>query len=255
MLIKNGIPQLRSGTILDKEVLEYMRDNGYKNWVIYYKNKCNGIMEGVELLAENDNLIIKSGTIKYRDAIYTIKEDLRVNIPKEDGDFIIKIRFYEEVEDSKYKYMSYEIIIDVEKKTENEIELGRIKRREGAEVRNISKFQGQDKEYNQINILNKVQGTKTGESLPFELLSFFADEMLNKKELESDDLVICSNILSQTLERKILNYYLGNKLSIDSTDYSTWELYESLEQVLERAKDKPWKSSNKKKVRGLMFVE
>lgn len=259
MIIRNGSPLLKRGTILDKEILDYLRDNGFEYWNLLLKDHVDGIISGFEIEiegnAENNIVKIESGFLKNKGKLYKLREPVILEIPLNDGDFYVKIKFYPEEKDNKYLYNTYEIVIDLEEIKEDEIELLRIQRREGAEVRNFSKFIGQDKEYNQVNILNQERSTKTGKTLPISLMKLFAKEMMTKKELSNYDLVFCSNILNENMERTVLDLYLNEKLGVESDSYTNREIYLALDEILDNAESKMWRSNNRKRVKGMMTLE
>ena len=93
-----------------------------------------------------------------------------------------------EVEKGKYEKYSVEIFFSIDGKCQNnEMELVRIKRREGAEIRNPSAFVGIDKEYNIVNEIHKFKSTASGVSFPSKLLKIYAGRIFDEKEMESLD--------------------------------------------------------------------
>lgn len=76
--IDNRIPIFRRGNILDKEVLDNMKETPYEYYSLSYNEYSNGVICGIETYAEDEILYITSGIIKYNNFYYKIKEKLKI---------------------------------------------------------------------------------------------------------------------------------------------------------------------------------
>lgn len=175
-----------------------------------------------------------------------------------DGDYILKIRFFPKkiVDLEKYYDYSLEIVLDITKVDyENEIELARIKRREGAVVRNFNDFLRIDKEFNIISEINKPQSSISGITLSNKILKIFARNVIEKKETEPIDDCACLNILNHTFNRETLNIYIFKKLGVNSSNFANSELYNALTNIYLSLKDNTRIKNNKKMKKNKMIVE
>ncbi|MGL6064731.1 MAG: hypothetical protein ACRC0S_06575 [Fusobacteriaceae bacterium] len=238
MIIKNIKPLFKRGSILDKEILEYLRDDAKEYFEMNYRTHSNGVIKGLEIRVCNNKLMVGPGIFKWYENIYKLKESIGMEVSEKDGDYILKLEILPNKENGKNKISFYQILLDEELPKEETMEICRIKRREGANVRNYNKFIGHVKEYNQVNLVNQINSTATGERISIELLRLFAEEILEKKEIDGVDQIICFKILEGTLERKSLDAYIKIKLGVESNKYKNIDVYYALEEILKKAKNK-----------------
>lgn len=257
-MIKNKIPYFKRGEILDSQLLENLRDVPYEFYSLLYSAYPNGVISGINVVAEKNKFIIKPGIIKFNNFYYRINKEEIINIPLEDGDYILKIKFFSKklVDSEKYYEYALEIKLSLEEiDIENEIELARIRKREGAEIRNIDDFCEIEKEYNIVSEINKPQSTISGIMIPNSIMLVFAKKVLEKKETEAIDDSICMNILSNNSSRGAINSYILKKLDIDSSDSSNKELYKYLKIIYLNLKDNKKIKVNRIITKNKMIVE
>lgn len=238
MNIKNIKPLFKRGSILDKEILEYLRDDAKGYFDMNYIKYSNGVITGLKINVHKNSLTVEPGIFKWKETIYRLKDLIDIEVPEKDGEYFLKLIILPDEENEKYRISCYQILLDEELPKEDTMELCRIKRREGANIRNYNKFIGHIKEYNQVNLVNQIASTATGERVSIELLKLYAEEILEKKEIEAIDQIVCFKILEGNLERKSLDMYLKIKLGIESNEYENIDIYYSLEEILRKSKDK-----------------
>lgn len=256
--IENKIPIFRRGNILDKEVLDNMRETPYEYYSLSYDKYSDGVICGIETYTENEILYITPGVIKYNNFYHKIKEKLKIEIPVEDGDYILKIKFLPPAEMEKGKYEKYSMEIQFMsnyKCQNNEMELVRIKRREGAEIRNPSIFTGIDKEYNIVNEIYKPASTSSGSSFSKKLLKMYAERVFDEKEMESLDEVFCSMALNDSVSRDLLNSYIKRKIREECSQADNQKIYEYLREIYNNMKNSSFIKNNNIKKKNLMMVE
>lgn len=256
--IENRIPIFRRGNILDKEVLDNMKETPYEYYSLSHNEYSNGVICGIETYTEDEFLYITPGIIKYNNFYYKIKEKLKIEIPIDDGDYMLKIKFLppEEVEKGKYEKYFMEIqFVSNYKYLNNEMELVRIKRREGAEIRNPSNFTGIDKEYNIVNEIYKITSTTSGNSFSTKLLKMYAERIFDEKEMESLDEVFCSMALNDYVSRDLLNSYIKRKIREDCSQADNQKIYECLREIYNNMKNSRFIKNNNIKKKNLMMVE
>lgn len=255
MIIKNRSPLFKRGTILDREILEYLRNDAREYFDMKYLKSSSGIIEGFDVIVQDEIIHIEPGIFKWKDKTYKLTEFLKINIPEIDGDYYLKIKFYEEEEKGKFLCNYFEVILSDKQLEKTELEIARIKKREGAQIRNYEKYQGIDKEYNQINIINQIQSTKTGTSLNYKILKLFSQEMLNEKETTELDKIVCFMMLEEKFERESLNKYLEEKLNIETETLSSEDIYSMLEKILRNTRNKKNSIKNSFKSTNKIMVE
>lgn len=257
-MIQNKVPQFKRGQILDSELLKSLRDTPYEFFLLTYLAYSRGVITGIESYIEDNKIIITPGIVKFNDFYYRIQKKIIKEIPLYDGDYILKIRFFPKkiVDLEKYYDYSLEIVLDITKVDyENEIELARIKRREGAVVRNFNDFLRIDKEFNIISEINKPQSSISGITLSNKILKIFARNVIEKKETEPIDDCACLNILNHTFNRETLNIYIFKKLGVNSSNFANSELYNALTNIYLSLKDNTRIKNNKKMKKNKMIVE
>ncbi|MGF6906254.1 hypothetical protein [Fusobacterium sp. PH5-44] len=257
--IDNKIPILRRGNIIDSNILNNMQDTPHEYLGLHYSNYCNGVLYGVDVYGKDYSLIVGKGIIKWNNFYYRITEEVSTEIPYEDGDYIFKMRFLppKSIESEKYTLYQMEIFHTFDDtKNENEMELMRIKRREGAIIRNVEKFSGINAEYNLINEITKPQSTSTGESFPESLLRLFAQEVLEKKEYADFDGIYCHSIMNGPITRESLKQYIRYKMrkNIDM-EVGNEYIYEQLVKILKSMRDSYYREEERIRENNILIVE
>ncbi|MDR3222530.1 MAG: hypothetical protein LBT66_02160 [Methanobrevibacter sp.] len=261
ILIDNKIPILKRGNILDSNILNNIQDSPYDYLKLLYLDYSNGIISGIKLYAKEYKLIIGEGIVKWNNFYYKITNKIEIDIPFEDGDYIFKIKFHpsKSIEIEKYTLYQMEIFhtFDIKEK-EDEMEIVRIKRREGAIIRNITIFTGINEEYNIINEITKAQSTSTGKSFPDNLLKLYAMEIFEKKEFDQIDEYFCHSIINSQITRESLRQYIKHKLQSDINEKGNSDninIYKLLEKIFKKMKNSRLKEKMKKIENNLLIVE
>lgn len=257
-MIKNRIPYFKRGEILDSQLLENIKNTPYEFFSLKYFNYPDGIISGLEVYSDKNKLVITPGVIKFNNFYYRVNDEIVREIPLEDGNYILKINFFPRklVDLEKYYEYVFEVELDLKEVDEkNKLELARIKRREGAEVRNIEEFFGIEKEYNIVSEINKPQSTVSGIIIGSKVMKMFAKKVLEKKETEAIDDSACINILSDNFSREALNLYILKKLDIDSSKSTNKDLYKYLTQIYLNLRDNRKVKSNRIITKNKMIVE
>lgn len=257
-MIRNRIPCFKRGEILDSQLLENLRNTPYEFYSLAYYNYPNGIISGLDIYADKSKLTIKPGIVKFNNFYYRIDKEIIIDIPLEDGDYILKINFFPEKLVNLEKYYEYALEFELnleEIECKNQIELARIKRREGAEIRNIDEFYGIEKEYNIVSEINKPLSTISGVMISNDIMKMFAKKVLERKETEAIDDSVCINILSNNFSRESIDLYILKKIGIDSSNSTNRELYEYLSKIYLNLKDNRKSKANRIITKNRMIVE
>lgn len=257
-MIRNRVPCFKRGEILDSQLLENLRNTPYEFYSLAYHDYPNGIISGLDIYADKSKLTIKPGVVKFNNFYYRISKEEIIDIPLEDGDYILKMNFFPEKLVDLEKYYEYALEFELnleEADNKSKLELARIKRREGAEIRNIDEFYGIEKEYNIVSEINKAQSTVSGVVISSSIMKMFAKKVLEKKETEAIDDSICINILSNNFSREALNLYILKKIGVDSVKSSNEELYRYLSKIYLNLKDNRKAKTSRIMTKNRMIVE
>ena len=256
--IENRVPVFRRGNILDKIVLDTMRDIPYEYYTLTYSDYSDGVICGIKTYVQEEKIYITEGIIKFNGYYHKIKETVNIEIPLADGDYLLKVKFLpaEMVEREKYQQYIMEIFFSLdEKMLDNEIELLRIMRREGAEIRNPLDFMGLDREYNIVNEVNKPQSTPSGKAFSDTLVKMYARKIFEEKEMEHIDEIFCSMGLNMVLSRELIDMYIGKRLREDSSESSAQEIYEYLKKIYSSMRNSRYVKTSSVTKKNIMMVE
>lgn len=247
----NRIPIFKYGKILTKEMLEELKNQGEYFIRSLYELYSEGVIYGINPKILNNKVIIFSGLIKFKDELFKI-EKKELEIPLEDGEYIGYLKKIKKEENDNFKELYFEIDVEGKDKfdSENHFELFRILRREGANLKEMSKFDGLNQEYNTLNLIYLKQATQTGENLSKKLLKNYASSMIKNKELRSEEKIVCLYILNSNHEREFILGYLELKDNVNNLD-----IYKALENRYINTKNKNSKEGEFKYERRRMLVD
>ena len=210
MKISNRIPLFEKGKILDKEMLDELKNISINHIGSLYSYLGDGVIYGVSTNILSDNkVVINEGVIKYNNELYKINNKKTIIIPEEDGEYICILKKHEQINKDKFIELifSLELIKNGEIEFED-FEIFRIIRREGANIKEPILFNNLNKEYNTLNTINLKVSTPSGENLCLSLLKLYARNMIKYKKIELDDKIVCLHILNSNCEREFLLNYL-----------------------------------------------
>lgn len=236
----NKIPLFEKGKILDKEMLDEVKNIGLNYIETLYANLDDGVIYGVTpYIGDNNRVIISSGLIKYKKNLLKVNSNLIIDIPIEDGEYIciLKVDNIKNTDKFIEIVFSFNLLKNMDIK-DDDFEIFRIIRREGASLKEPIIFQGLSKEYNTINIINLKVSTSSGGNLSLKLLKLYAKDMISSKILNEFEKFICFSILNSNCERE----FLLNYLQIEDTSKNI-DIYNTLEKIYLNSKNK---NNNKK---------
>lgn len=249
---KNRIPVFKKGKILNKEMLDELRDLGQYFTTTLYLLYSDGVIYGITPTVRENKVIIHSGLIKFGSEIFKIERERELEIPLEDGEYVGFLEKIKLEENDNFRELSFKIDVCSKEEFEDgkKFELFRIMRREGANLKEMQKFLGLAEEYNTLNLINMKQATKSGESISEKLLKNYASNMLKYKELTSEEKIICLYILNSNYEREFILGYLELE-----NEVSNLEIYKALEQKYINAKNKNIRETIQRYDRKRMLVD
>lgn len=235
-MFENRYPLFKSGRLLKNEMLNELRDFPREFVDIKFDQYSNGIISGCNIDIEDNWLVIKKGIIKYKNIIYMLRKDERIEYECNNKLTALKVKFISDIKHDDFIENSTEIYLDDNLKCDlNEIELCRFQLRTGARLRgNYIDFNDLSTEYDTVNIINVPYSTYGEEGLCPKILNIYGKELLKCKITEVWDIYFGGTCIQskEPIEKEIITSYLSYKLNIPIKDYSNEELYYYLLEVL-----------------------
>jgi len=216
-------------------MLENLRDFPRDYLDIYYQNYSNGVIAGADVIVGTNTLTVTRGVIKYNGKIYILREPYETPYYNTNREMAIKVRFLDEGAEGDFKAFKSKILIEeIETLGSNELELGRFKLREGAQLRSdYTDFFDFNTEFNTINIIH-VEHAGVGKStLTPMVLKYFASIVLKSTTDNSFDIAFAMQCATQErIERDLLIYYIANRQGVPVKDYTNKDIYRYLTLIV-----------------------
>ena len=256
-MFKNSYPIFKSGNVINKKMLDSLRDNPMEILEIMYIDYNDGILKGFDLITkkEEKKIIITRGIAKIEKKLMWMYQDYEIEMPKIEKNYILKLKLNTVIERYKFYERVGEFIIEEGNRVnKNEIEITRFITREGEELRNdYRNFFDLKRDFNLLEIINTKYSSKhiIGTLHP-KVLKFWGIEAIEKLNLEYIDIIFAKMCIQGNLiERDVIISYINSKLKKTKKEYSNYELYSELLKILnlfsakEIEKEKEWKKPEK----------
>ena len=233
-MFKNKFPEFQRGNILKQEMLENLRDYPRDFLKLYFNDYSNGIISGAQLVVDKQQIYITKGLIKFNQRIYFLKEVISLEYNSTNQTIIIKIKFSDFKKQNDFKLYQSNLFLDNQPRLkENELELGRFKLREGAQLRaEYEKFKDFKIEYNTINLIQVKYSAQGKYTLHPLIIKKFAQILLNRSNKVLDNFFAMQCLNSKVVSRKLIVSYLLKRLDITKKEYNNLELYNFLAEIL-----------------------
>lgn len=246
-MISNIMPVFTRGRVLKLEMLESLRDFPKDLVSTYFHSYSNGILWGMGLEVEENEIIISPGAIYFNGVVYLLREAHRVPYSHTNDTAILKVKFEPKKEANDFVQYQTQVKIDLgDVVAQDEMELCRFKLKIGAQLRtNYVDFQDMSTEFNTINVIHVPFACQGKSTLSPQLLANFAREAFQysiKNPLDSAFTLQC--LQQQTLNRGLITAYIGARLGIQCNEASNGELYRYLVEVLDAIKNEREVKSN-----------
>ncbi|MEG0234710.1 MAG: hypothetical protein RR523_00885 [Cetobacterium sp.] len=248
---KNRIPIFEKGKILDKDMLDELKNLNLDYVNTLYFSKSDGVIYGIDSEVKENKIIINPGLIKYNGELFKILTKKEIEIPLEDGEYKYFLQKIDKTLNDKFLELHFELkLFRDEEKEANGFEIFRILRREGANLKEPIKIIGIEKEYNTLNLINLKISTLSGSNLSSKLLKLYAQNMLKNKKLDTYERVICMYILNSNHEREFILKYLNIP-----SEANNLEIYKALEERYLNLEDNDKGEKNMEKNTRKMLVD
>lgn len=235
----NKSPIFNKGEIIDKEMLDLLRDNPMNLINTIYSDLSDGVICGMNIVVEEEFIVIKKGIFKFNAEIYFFGEDKKIVIPQDEGKFELKIIFEEEKIKNKKIEKKFDVHLDKEgEKREREFFLGEFLKQSGTYLRypkdNFIDF---GTNYNMINIIKQKKACSHSRgTLSQNIIKAFGKEMLKKDNLLGIDESFAMLCINNFVKRESITAYISYKKKVEAEEYKNNEIYEGLRDILESLK-------------------
>ncbi len=235
------VPVFAGRRILKKESLWDIRDYTYAGWQLYYAEYTDGLLKGCAIRAEDGQLVIGKGMLKFHDFIYLMMEEERVDYQPKNRWQVLKAEFSEDETNLDYKAYRVRFFLDEEMELgENQIEMCRFYLREGSVLRDSYKnFADMSTEYDTVNLICATVAGIGEKTLHPLVVKQFGEELWNMEEKDQFDFGFCSLVWNTQgrVERKVIAAYLSNKMKkavvANIMSYDNQMVYEKLENIVD----------------------
>lgn len=235
------VPVFAGRRILKKESLWDIRDYTYAGWQLYYAEYTDGLLKGCDIRAEDGQLVIGKGMLKFHDFIYLMMEEERVDYQPKNRWQVLKAEFSEDETNLDYKAYRVRFFLDEEMELgENQIEMCRFYLREGSVLRDSYKnFADMSTEYDTVNLICATVAGIGEKTLHPLVVKQFGEELWNMEEKDQFDFGFCSLVWNTQgrVERKVIAAYLSNKMKkavvANIMSYDNQMVYEKLENIVD----------------------
>lgn len=239
--MENRFPLFAGRRILKKESLWDIRDYAYAGWQLYYADYSDGLLKGCDIRAEDGQLVIGKGMLKFHDFIYLMMEEERVDYQPKNRWQVLKAEFSEDETNLDYKAYRVRFFLDEEMELgENQIEMCRFYLREGSVLRDSYKnFSDMSTEYDTVNLIHATVAGVGEQRLHPVVVRQFGEELWKMREKDQVDFGICNLIWNTQgkVERKVIAAYLECKMKNTAMHqimlYDNQKIYEKLENIVD----------------------
>ena len=93
-MLENKYPLFKKNEILEKEMLDLLRDNPMEIHNLLYMDYSDGILNGFNFTIDSKRrvLIMEPGILKYNGKIFWEKESTEIPFPAQEDQYVIKYR-------------------------------------------------------------------------------------------------------------------------------------------------------------------
>lgn len=236
--MENKYPLFKKNEILEKSMLDLLRDNPMEIINLLFQDYSDGVLSGFNFSIdlEVNELILEPGILKFDGKIFWEKDTIKIPFPKVEDHYIVKFKLKCYSEEKKYYKRNGEIKTEIGNNVnKDELELVRFVMREGAELRNnYEKFEDLSREYNTLQVIDMKYSSKhkSGTLNPL-ITSFWGIEAMERENLSAEDYVFSSVCLNGLVERNIISLYISRKLRVETREYTNREMYDELSKILD----------------------
>lgn len=227
-MIKNSynIPKFLSNSILRSVDLNALNQNIQTASSLSFEEFEQGIILGLNAYVDENRIYVSKGIYKLNDEIHFLDDQISIDIPEIEGEYILTLKCDLKDEDYVIK-KEYSLKYGTDEKG---IQIAKFHIRNGAVLENqdyeLKKF---EKEY---NVLDSFDSTYSKTGINPKILKIWANKMLEKK-IQIYDILIAYLCKLEMINLEILQDYISKKLKIKLENTNNREIIKCLYQILE----------------------
>ncbi|WP_028558691.1 hypothetical protein [Paenibacillus pinihumi] len=228
-------PNFEKGRILKSEMMGNLRDYPRMLTELYWEDYSNGIITGAEIRTGNHHLTVTRGIVKQAGRLYVLYEDYDLPYEATGIETLVKLRFLDPVIRSDMVSYHAEIVLDEKSELEEyELELGRFKLKQGAQLRmNYQSFEDMATEYNTINLIHTQYAGRKRSTVAPAITHYFASELFKRGSRDVLDVSFAMQCLNgRSVERDVIEQYLSARLGTESKAFSNLSIHRSFTRIL-----------------------
>ncbi len=234
--MQNLYPLFERNRVLKKELLWALRDFSFGHLQLEYADYGDGILQGCGVQAEEKELVIRPGLLRYQGFVCVMETEERLGYAVTEQPVSLKLRF--ETDRSSQDYILYQMTPMLDSDTackENEFELCRFRLQAGAELRDTHTcFEDMGTEYNTLQYIHAAWGCPGGRSMAPAMTRQFAGELLKASACGTEDMMFAWLCLDRrgAMPKEILTDYVGRKSGRRMEGASNQELFREMCRIL-----------------------
>ncbi len=228
-------PLFNKKRILKMAMLENMRDYPRDVLDVFTEKLSDGIVCGLTPKVDKEIITFSKGIVKYNGNLYVLNNPTSISYQETEVEVVIKLNFYDQLQDNDYKTQYMEIEIDSNMKiADKQIEIGRFKLKRGAYLRsNYQDLYDFTTEYNTINIVNVLYAGYGEPTISNMILKYYATEALATRTQNQMDITFCMLCLnSDRIERQVICNYIAYKLEEEIKVLDNSAIHNKLVKIL-----------------------
>lgn len=234
-------PSFDKGVLLKAVKMNELINHAFELPNLLYAGYTDGIISGLDVTVDDENIVISKGLFCYNSEIYTLNKQIHIPYyPINQWQYLAITHL-----DSHVKLdgidTHFEIGLRDTIPKSQEIELCRFKLQEGARLRYIyDDFEDMKTEFDTVNLLYAPYASKDIVGLHPKILRNYAREMLDLKPENILDTFFCMQVLglNTVMNTEEVVRYLEIRAEEKIEQISNFKLYRQLLQILNEEKSK-----------------
>ena len=251
-------PQFKDGVILKANKMNELAKHTFELPNLIFTGFTHGIISGLEVSVQNNNIVISKGAFCFESEIYTIIQDMLFPYSPTKNWQYLKIDHVDTLSKLDGIEESFEIKLDNKSTKNDEIELCRFNLQDGAKLRFMyDDFEDMNTEFDTISLIYVPYSSKDNPSLHPKILKNFAREMLNLNPQNILDTFFCLGVLglNTVMNAEEIHRYIEIRTDEKIDLISNYKLYQKLFDILKEEKSKTKTLKNKLITRRKIIVD
>lgn len=258
-MIGYRMPIFQDGSMLTKEMLEQLKYFSVTLGDLTFANYADGIISGGEITGDRAIVNIDRCMIKYGQYVLFIPDRTSITLQSTSNLQVVKLVVRDIEKGSSFESIPIEIQIEQDKEdSKNGIELFRVQMQDGARLRSqYVDFFDMNTRFDTLNLIHSQWAAYGEQSIHPKILEQFYREAIachGKEMVDHAFLMQIGNLQGRACERKLIEYYLDEKIGHSAKRRTNEEIYKDLCKALREMKNVR-KQVTEKKIERRMIVD